>query len=297
MSTRAIAVGTDGTGAGGDAVRCAAREAVRRHLPLHIVHAFDWQWDAARYESGSEHIDVARHLADAVVAAAVEQAWAVAPELSVTTKTVVGEAVPRLLEAAGEAELMVLGTRGRGGFAGLMLGSVSQRIAAHAPCPVIVVRGHTEANRGPVVVGVDDSPAAELVLATAFDAAAARDSALAVVRAYVPFAPLWIGDIPAAAIDTPQQDVEQHARLDDLVAPWQEKYPQVPVHTVISRNSAAAVLTRVSRSAQLVIVGSHGRGALASALLGSTGMQLIHQAECPVLITRPVPVSSTVTRR
>jgi nucleotide-binding universal stress UspA family protein len=177
-----------------------------------------------------------------------------------------------------------------------MLGSVSQRIAAHAPCAVVIVRGHAEAGGRPVVVGVDDSPAAEPVLVTAFEAAAVRNSALAVVRAYVPITPLWIGDIPAAAADTPQQDVEEHARLDELVSPWREKYPQVPVQTVISRGNAAAVLARASRRAQLVIVGSHGRGALASALLGSTGMQLIHQAECPVLIARPVPESGTVMR-
>jgi nucleotide-binding universal stress UspA family protein len=296
MRTREIVVGTDGTEAGGAAVRWAAREARGRRLPLRVVHAFDWEWDTARYEPGSENIDVARELANAVVAAAAEQAWAVAPELALITQAVIGDAVPRLLEAADEAELMVLGTRGRGGLAGLMLGSVSQRVAAQATCPVVIVRGHSDATGGPIVVGVDDSPAAEQVLATAFETAAARRSALTVVRAYLPSMPLWVGDIPAAAVDIPQQDVRQRARLDELVAPWREKYPHVPVHTVISRASAAAVLTGVSRGAQLVIVGSHGRGPLASALLGSTGMQLIHQARCPVLITRPVPVSATAMR-
>lgn len=141
MRAKEILVGTDGTAASHAAVQWAAREAQRRGLPLRIVHAFDWQWEAARYDAGAEHIDIARLLADAVVAAARDQARAVAPGLRIELDPLIGEPAPQLLAAAEEgAELLVVGSRGRGGFAGLLLGSVSRRVAAHAPCPVAVVR-------------------------------------------------------------------------------------------------------------------------------------------------------------
>jgi len=123
-------------------VQWAAREAQRRGLPLRIVHAFDWNWEAARYDAGAEHIDVDRQLADAVVAAARDQARAVAPTVQVELDTLIGDPAPLLLATATEedAELLVVGSRGRRGLASLLLGSVSRYVAAHAPCPVVVVR-------------------------------------------------------------------------------------------------------------------------------------------------------------
>jgi nucleotide-binding universal stress UspA family protein len=295
MRTRAIVVGTDGTDASGAAVRWAAREASRRHHLLRIVHAFDWAWHSARYGSGGEYIDVARQLADAVIAAAIDQARAVAPTVSIEADAVIGNAVPQLLHAADGAEFVVVGSRGRGGFTGLLLGSVSRRVATHAPCSVVIVRGRADAAAGPVVVGVDDSPAADGVLATAFEVAESRDCGLVAVHTYLPPVPLWIGDIPASAVDTPEQDAVERARLDELLAPWREKYPAVPAHEMLSHDSAAAALVGVSRGAQLVVVGSRGHGALAGTLLGSTGMQLIHHADCPVLVVRPVTVPETGT--
>jgi nucleotide-binding universal stress UspA family protein len=98
--------------------------------------------------------------------------------------------------------------------------------------------------------------------------------------------PLWIGDVPVTAVATPEADAEEHARLETLLAPWRQKFPQVPVETMVSHDSAAAVLVGISHGAQLVVVGSRGRHAIAGALLGSTGMQLLHHADCPVLIVR-----------
>jgi nucleotide-binding universal stress UspA family protein len=288
MRANKIVVGTDGTDSSTAAVRWAAREAVRRGMPLRIVHAFDWEWQSARFDAGAEYIDVARQLADAVTAAAADQARAVAPTVSLDADAIIGHAVPQLLECAEDAELVVLGNRGRGGFASLLLGSVSQRVATHAPCPVVVVRGRGDVADGPIAAGVDDSPAADNVLETAFAAAASRHCALAVIRAYLPPAPLWLAsDVPATDIDTPQQDAVERERLDEQLAPWREKYPEVPVTAMLSHDSAAAVLAGASHGVQLVIVGSRGRGALAGAFLGSTGMQLLHHADCPVLIARP----------
>jgi nucleotide-binding universal stress UspA family protein len=287
MRTSQIVVGTDGTASSRAAVEWAAREAARRRALLRIVHVFDWEWASARYDAGSEYLDVARQMADALTGAALGQARAVAPRIYMVTDALIGNPVPRLLEAAENAALVVLGNRGRGGFASLLLGSVSQRVATHAPCPVVVVRGRGDVTEGPIAVGVDDTDAADQVLRTAFEAAAERDAALAVIRTYLPPTPLWIGDVPATLVETPEEDAAEHHRVEALLAGWREKYPQVPVEVMVSHDSPASVLAGVSHGAQLVIVGSHGRGAIAGALLGSTGIQLLHHADCPVWIARP----------
>jgi nucleotide-binding universal stress UspA family protein len=106
-------------------------------------------------------------------------------------------------------------------------------------------------------------------------------------RAYLPTIPLWLRDVPATEVPTPDQDADERARLEELLAPWLAKYPEVPVETRVSHDSAAAVLVGVSHGARLVIVGSHNHGVVASAFLGSTDMQLLHHADCPVYITRP----------
>jgi nucleotide-binding universal stress UspA family protein len=221
MRTMEILVGTDGTATSRAAVQWAAREAQRRHWLLRIVHAFDWNWQAARYDSGTEYIDVSRQLADAVVAEASAQARTIAPTVQIEYDTLIGNPAPRLLAAVEGADLAVLGSRGRGGFASLL------------------------------------PP------------------------------PLWMAGVPVAGYSTPTKDTDERQRVDELLAPWRQKYPDVKVDVMVSHEGPAAVLTAVSHSAQLVVVGSHGHGGIAGALLGSTGIQLLHHADCPVLIARP----------
>ena len=287
MNTRKIVVGTDGAEPGRAAVEWAAREAQRRGAVLRIVHAFDWEWREARYDDTSTYLDMGQKVAEAITANAYEQAVAAAPGIDVRTDTLLGRAAPSLLSAARDAQLVVLGHRGRGGFANLLLGSVSQRVAAHAGCSAVVVRGRRDPGEGPVCAGVDDSPAAAAVLGAAFEAAATRGVGLTVIRTYLPPVPLWLaGSVPAAEVTTPRFDSDERDRLTDLVAPWSDKYPAVRVETLLSHDSAAAVLEGVSHGAQLIVVGSHGHGTIAGAVLGSTGMQLLHHADCPVYIAR-----------
>ncbi|MBM2620627.1 universal stress protein [Actinoplanes sp. LDG1-06] len=289
MRTRAIVVGTDGTEPSTVAVDWAAHEAARRRRPLRIVYAFDWDWQEARYSAGNEYVDVARKLAEAVVAAAWDRAREIAPDVTIETSTLIGQATPRLLEAAREAELLVLGSRGRGGFAGLLLGSVSQRVATHAACPVVVVRGHAATAGGPIAVGMDDSPSADLVMDTAFTAATEQNCPLTIVRSYLPVIPLWLSDVAPPTVDTPEQDAAERERLEEQLAPWTAKYPDVPITTVVTHESAGFALERASRHARLVIVGHRGHGLLAGAFLGSTTLQLLHHAACPVHVVRPRP--------
>jgi nucleotide-binding universal stress UspA family protein len=245
-----IIVGTDGTGQSMAAVQWAAREARRRDTELRIVYAFDWLDD-----TGDECVEMARTLAEAVTAAACDLAVTTVPGLAVTTDTPVGHAVPRLLEAARDAELLVVGNRGRAGLAELTLGSVGRRLAVHAPCPVVVVRGRENPD-GPVIAGV--AAGSGPVLGSAFEAASRRGGGLIALRSF------------------PRRHPEP-ARLDDDVAPWRSRYPEVPVETVATPGPAATALVNGSHNAQLVVVGS----------FGSVGSRLLHHSDCPVMIIRP----------
>jgi nucleotide-binding universal stress UspA family protein len=289
MPVPAVVVGTDGTSSGTAAVRWAAREAVRANRPLHIVHVVDRDWNNGPGEFSGADLEPARHLARAVVEQAAQQAAAVAPGVPAELLTPVGHAVSRLLALSGKAGLLVLGDRGRGGFAGLLLGSVSRRVTVHARCPVVVVRGRVAADEGPVAAGVDDSDFADTVLAAAFTAASERAAELLVVRSFVPALALHMGNIPATEVRTPEQDAVEQDRLATQLEPWRAKYPHVAVRTRLSHASAAAQLATASRRAQLVIVGRRGYGIVAGTLLGSTGVQLMHHADCPVMIVRHQP--------
>jgi nucleotide-binding universal stress UspA family protein len=283
MSNRGIVVGTDGTGNARAAVRWAAHEAARRQVPLRIVHAFDCEWDSTR----TGEFDPALRSAELITTAALDEARAIAPWSDIEAVALAGDAATLLIEAAHNAALVVLGNRGRGSLASALRGSVGRRVTTHATGPVVIVRGHNDGTDGPVVVGVDDSDVAEIVLAAAFQAAADRGSGLVVLRSFLPPVGLWVGTVPAAGIATPQDDAIEHAGLVDLVRPWRDKFPQVPVDVVVTHATAAAALTDLSHRARMVVVGSHGHGPVTRALLGSTSLYLLHHAGCPVLIVRP----------
>jgi nucleotide-binding universal stress UspA family protein len=281
-----VVVGADGTDWSKSAVRWAAREAHRLRLPLRVTHAFDWEWREARYGMSNDELDRTRKIAEGVTAGAVHEARMAVDDVDVEGDPVIGHPAPQLLAGSAETRLLVLGSRGHGGFGSLMLGSVSQRVATHAKCSVVVVRGRGDAADGPVVAGIDESPAADDVLDTAFDVAAGRGSALTIVRSYLPPLPLWMGNVPAGDLSTPISDAEERARVDEQLAPWRDKYPSVPVEIVLTHQGVASVLVEASKRAQLVVVGSRGRGVITGTLLGSTGLQLLHHAECPVYIVR-----------
>lgn len=300
MITPAIVVAVDGTEPSLAAVRWAAREARDSDRPLRILHILDWNWapgrfdysgqrfDApARYGVDGERFDTARRMADGITGRAAAEAREVAPGITVDTDVIIGNPAGQLVVSSEQADLMVLGSRGRGGFASLALGSVSQRVAAHAHCPVAVIRGRADAVTGPVAAGIDDSPSSARVLEVAFTAARDRGAPLTVIRSYLPVQPLYYDRYPPADVTSAEQDEEERARLGEQLAPWRAKYPEVTVEALLSHDTAAAVLAGVSHTARLVIVGSHGHGVLAGTLVGSTGLQLLHHADCPVLIVRP----------
>ncbi|GLY08714.1 universal stress protein [Actinoplanes sp. NBRC 101535] len=300
MINPAIVVAVDGTEPSLAAARWAAREARDSDRPLRILYVLDWDWAPGRsdysgqrfdgpthYSLADKRFDTVRRMADDITGRAAAEAREVAPGITVDTDVIIGNPAGQLVVSSEQADLMVLGSRGRGGFASLALGSVSQRVAAHAHCPVAVIRGRADAGTGPVAAGIDDAASSARVLEAAFTAARTRGASLTVIRSYLPVQPLYYDRYPPADVTAAEQDDEERARLGDQLMPWRAKYPDVSVEALLSHDTAAALLTGASHTAQLVIVGSHGHGVLAGTVIGSTGLQLLHHADCPVLIVRP----------
>jgi nucleotide-binding universal stress UspA family protein len=291
LPTAKIVVGVDGSPPSVNALGWAALEAQRRHVELAVLLAYSWRTPIARLLADHEFEEYIRDLAMSIVDAAVAEARTVAPRARVHGAAVFGEPAPVLLEASDEADMLVVGSRGGGGFAGLLAGSVTGHVATRASCPVtVVVRGRDGNDTDPVVVGVDGSPSAAFATGVAFEEAARRGCALMAALAYnVSMPPPWTIGPPPMGYDTTRIRGELETALVGHVAGWRDKYPDVPVEYVVGTGSPSAVLTACSRHAQLVVVGSRGHGPALGLLLGSVGLQLIHHADCPVAIARTAP--------
>jgi nucleotide-binding universal stress UspA family protein len=289
QTQRAVVAGVDGSECGLQAVRWAAAEAVRRQLPVRLVAAHAWPSGGLVGDPGLG-VDYRAVLRDVVLghlATAAADARQVAPELDIEQVEVTGYPVPVLLGESAHAEIVVLGDRGLGGFTGLLIGSVAVEVTAHASCPVIVVRGSEPDRTGPrpepVVVGVDGSPTSEAATAFAFEAASLRRVPLVAVHVWrdvlvdATMAPLLDWDV----IDSDEREV-----LAERLAGWTEKYPDVPVRRLVARDRPARALVEESGRAQLVVVGSRGRGGFHGLLLGSVSQALLHNAHCPVAVVR-----------
>jgi nucleotide-binding universal stress UspA family protein len=167
-----------------------------------------------------------------------------------------------------------------------MVGSTAAALAAHAHSPTVVVRGTTTTD-GPVVVGVDGSPAGEAAIGFAFEAASLRDAPLTAVLSWPDS--LLEGRVQSTLFTTAEAEIvqEQERVLAERLAGWQEKYPDVPVERVVVRDRAAHALLRIAEHARLLVVGSRGHGGFTGLLLGSTSQALVHHAPCPVAVVRP----------
>ncbi|GGT88866.1 MULTISPECIES: universal stress protein [Actinomadura] len=274
-----IVVGTDGSAAADRAVDWAAGEAALRHRPLHIVHAAEiWPYQVHRFvpPDAGERTSPA---GQAVLLEAESRVLERRPELRVTTALVVDATPDALRDEAEKAFELVLGHRGHGGFAGLLLGSVALRMAGRAAVPLVIVRDGA-AGRGEVVVGYDVAEEPGEALRYAFDAAAARGARLRVVHAWQLCAGM---DEPGYALDEERLNDERRARVIEAYAPLRERYPLVGVANDVLVGHPVSELTRASRTADLVVVGAHHhRWGLFR--LGSIGHGVIHHAECPVAV-------------
>ncbi|MGC9671202.1 universal stress protein [Planosporangium sp. 12N6] len=303
-----IVVGVDDSPSASHALDWAAAEAGRRHLPLRLVHVVEWQpYGPCPPEPPADTGQTVARARDRVLAAA--------PDLTVTTSTCQGDAAGALVAESVRAAMVVVGSRGLGGFRGLLVGSVSIQTAAHARCPVVVVRppapvpadrdvGRPEPERGgaddhdtehhgaehpgggPVVVGVDGSSLSDMAVTFAFEEAALRGVGVTAVHAWqVPSAASPIDLALAAYQRIDLTDIERKL-LTDSLAEQEKRHPEVPVRRLLRQGNAAALLVRESVGAQLLVVGSRGYGGFTGLLLGSVSDAALRHAECPVAVVR-----------
>ncbi|MDG6105917.1 universal stress protein [Dactylosporangium aurantiacum] len=280
MDRTRIVVGYDGSDESRRAVDWAADEAGRTGAPLQIVHTYQVGWPAGGYyRPTAEESAAVRGRAERLAADAADAVRARGTGINVVATVVHAAPAATLLDIAHSgARLLVVGGHGAGGVADLLAGSVSQQVAMHARVPVVVVRG-PGAPDGPVVAGVDGSPATGTALGLAFEAAAAAGAPLVAVRTYVPPAP---SVLPLSAVEA-----DERAALRASLAGWPEKYPSVGLEARLTAGRAAKVLIGLSRTARLVVVGSRGHGGFTGLLLGSVGQRLVQHAQCPVLVAHP----------
>jgi len=280
---RPILVGVDGSPESIEATRWGVAEAAMRGHPLVVVCVYFWPAPALPLSRQPADLteDTLRQDADRVVADVIGATRNPDIDVPITASTVPGLPAYKLIELSERASMIVVGHRGHGGFAGLRLGSVAANVAAHAACPVAVVRsaatGATAART--VLVGVDGPGSADAVLGFAFDEASRRDSALRALTARE--RPNW--PIGSEAADWPATAA---ANLSALMRPWEEKFPNVPVEQVVSHERPTAALVDAAARADVLIVGSRGHGGFAGLLLGSVSQQVINHAPIPVVVVR-----------
>ncbi|KUI20193.1 hypothetical protein AU193_16715 [Mycobacterium sp. GA-1285] len=287
---RGVVVGTDGSAPAEAAIKWAARDASMRKLPLTVVHANSVSTVAAAmvaWPAGhipEQVLEQQEDEARTILADAVELARDSAEDakrLTVTGEMFFGWPVPTLLDASREAELVVVGCRGRTGLRRALLGSVSSGLIHHAQCPVAVIHDEDAPSRRlPVLVGIDGSRSSESATAIAFDEASRRGADLVALHVFSD------ADMPASSMDWTDVLATARRTLSERLAGWRERYPDVKVTERVEVEGPARTLLELSDRAQLVVVGSHGRGGFAGMLLGSVSTAVAEAARVPVIVAR-----------
>lgn len=290
---RPVVVGLDGSRESLAAADWAAGEALRRGLPLRLVHAWVGLSPDA---SGLPELEAPRHRARHILRTALDQLEERHPQVRMSAEQIALPAVHALVEAAAEAELLVLGSRAFSGFGGYLAGSVALATVARATRPVVLVRadrtpedehlpeaGGLPSQRTPyrdVLAGVDVSRPCEELLAFAFESAALRNAPLRVVHAWhVPFAP------PSAAATTSAAARGAAERaLAGQLRPWREKFPNVRVRTVVADARPAQHLPQAARDTGLLVVGRRIRPSRLGTHTGPVAHAVMHRVRCPVAI-------------
>jgi len=284
-----IVVGVDGSPSSNFAVCWAARDAAMRNVPLTLVHmlkAFVPTFAQIPMPTGAavwQEDDGRRVLEEAIKIA--QDATTTPGKIKISSEMNWSPPVPKLVKLSNEAEMVVVGSNGRGAVGRLLLGSVSSAVVRNASCPVAVIHDDPvmpHPHQAPVLVGIDGSPASELATAIAFDEASRRGVGLMALQTW---SDAEVFDF--SVVDWTAVKAEAERSLAEGLAGWQELYPDVTVHRLVVRDRPARQLIEQSKLAQLVVVGSHGRGGLTGALLGSVSNAAVHAVHTPVIVARP----------
>ncbi|MGW5049036.1 universal stress protein [Streptomyces griseoluteus] len=282
--TRPITAGVDGTEESLAALDWAAREAVRRGLPLRVVHA----WEEIGELPADR--DTQRTWVEEGIGRAVGSLAERHPGLDATLELTEGDAVDALLAAGADAEALVLGTRGHGAVVGFLLGSVGLRVVAETARPVILVRAgdrpEAESAGREIVVGQHGTPEdSAAALRFAFETAAARGATLRAVRAWT-LPPVFAYSPGSLKLLDEAGGLEPYEKraLADALRPWRERFPGVPVAEHVEMGSAGQVLVSQATRAQLLVVGRRARRTAVGARIGSVAHGVLHHAGSPVAV-------------
>ncbi|MFI6151324.1 universal stress protein [Kitasatospora sp. NPDC051170] len=276
-----VVVGVDGSEPSRAAAEWAAGEAHRSGRPLRMIHA-----GAAAPFDPTEPGDAVEQVPEPVLAVWDHLASAL-PGLEITCGHAPGNPAAVLAAAGGRDGLVVVGSRGSDGFAGLLVGSIALRTAARAHCPVVLVRaGDGTGVEGDVVVGLDSARSYGDVLSFAFEQAAERGAAVRVLESRTRPAGPYLTEAP---VDQPEireaLAAAELTRLQDAIAPWCEKYPALRVEAEVTAWPAGRALVEASRGAALTVVGRRTSGLHAAApWLGGVAHTVLHHAHSPVAV-------------
>ncbi|KUI44349.1 universal stress protein [Mycobacterium sp. GA-1199] len=283
-----ILVGVDGSPDSEAAIRWATREALLRDEPIRLLHAIApvvVTWPVAYLEASYvESMESnGRDILDAAQKGVQAAAGDKAPP-AIETHIVKSAAPAALVAASHDAYMTVSGSRGLGILGRAFLGSVSSGLLHHGRGPVAVVRTDESAAvdpGSPVLVGIDGSPASEDATALAFDEASRRGVGLVALHAWSD------ASFPSIGSDWERHEDGGHRVLSERLAGWQERYPDVQVQRRIVSDDPARRLVEASGEAQLVVVGSRGRGGFKNLVLGSVAAKVAQSAKAPVIVVRP----------
>ena len=292
-----IVVGYDGTDSSAAALDWAAAEALRRGRPLTVLHVIDYVRDVAAPFALGLLPEVNEEVSRRTATDGVLRAQKLAGTADVQGLTLADRVTTSLINVSGEAELLVVGTRGRGPVAGTVLGSTAFAVTAHAGCPVVVVRGDHPAAPGqhpPVVVGIDGSPGADVALRYAAECAAAAGTRLIVVIVYPSMSTRgWadamyrhgygIEEAGEPRFDTVAREVAEQLG-SAAVRVVLDSHPGMDVEKREIEGRAVQSLCAAAERAGLLVVGSRGHGGFAGLMLGSVSHGLVHAAPCPVAV-------------
>jgi nucleotide-binding universal stress UspA family protein len=283
--SRPIVVGVDGSPESLAAAHWAAREGLRRGLPVHLVHAWGW------HPQLPAPLDVgAKGRAERTVHGVCALLEATHPALVITADMPVGPADAALLACGKNAEMLVLGSRGHSAISGFLLGSVGQQIMARAQCPVVMVRAdtHGEGEPGPgeVVIGLQDlQHPAESVLRFAFTAADARGAAVRAVHTWDLPSDVRYDSASVRLVDEDGTIADREERaLAQAIRPWQRRFPRTPVVQRVVRGNAVGTLAENASDAAMVVVGRDKRRPVLGMRAGPVTHDVIHHVAAPVAV-------------
>lgn len=286
---RGIVVGIDGSDTAKVAVYWAAQDAALRNVPLTLVYVMNpilatWQPTPVPVEFEEWQQEQARVYMDDAIRIARENSGGDRP-LTINTEVFYAPTLPTLLELSEQAEMIVVGSRGRGAVARVVLGSVSTGLVHHARCPVAVIHDEDplmpHPGQAPVLVGIDGSEASEQATSIAFDEASRRGVELVALHAWSDSAVVELPGLDWSVVKGQEELV-----LAERLAGWQERYPDVKVNRVVVCDEPARQLIEHSEAAQLLVIGCRGRGGFAGLSLGSVSSSVVHGVRMPVIVAR-----------